>query len=108
VIEFARGDERSSYYFSLLPEGEMPSYRNIHLGSWEQDKKGWRYLYQDAYLTSWAMINDRWYLFGMDGYMKTGWQEYKGAWYYLNPDNGVMMTNCTIDGFQLDGSGMRV
>ena len=54
------------------------------------------------------MINDRWYLFGMDGYMKTGWQEYKGAWYYLNPDNGVMMTNCTIDGFQLDGSGMRV
>lgn len=108
VIEFARGDERSSYYFSILPEGEMPSYRNIHLGSWEQDKKGWRYLYQDAYLTSWAMINDRWYLFGMDGYMKTGWQEYKGAWYYLNPDNGVMMTNCTIDGFQLDGSGMRV
>ena len=89
MIEFARGDERSSYYFSLLPEGEMPSYRNIHLGSWEQDKKGWRYLYQDAYLTSWAMINDRWYLFGMDGYMKTGWQEYKGAWYYLNPDGSM-------------------
>ena len=39
VIEFARGDERSSYYFSLLPEGEMPSYRNIHLGSWNRIKR---------------------------------------------------------------------
>ena len=28
------------YYFMLLPEAEMPSYRNIHLGSWEKDKKG--------------------------------------------------------------------
>lgn len=108
VIEFARGDERKSYYFMLLPEADMPPYRNIHLGSWEQDKKGWRYLYQDNYLTSWAMINDSWYFFGMDGYMKTGWQEYKGSWYYLNTDNGVMMTNCTIDGYQLDGSGIRI
>ena len=25
VLEFARGDERRSYYFMLLPEAEMPS-----------------------------------------------------------------------------------
>jgi glucan-binding YG repeat protein len=28
-----------------------------------------------------------------------------GALYYLNPSDGVMMTNCTIDGRRLDGSG---
>ena len=40
--------------------------------------------------------------------MKTGWQEYKDDWYYLNPDNGVMRVDCTIDGYQLDRSGKRV
>ena len=37
--------------------------------------------------------------------MKTGWQEYKDDWYYLNPDNGVMRVDCTIDGYRLDRSG---
>lgn len=74
---------------------------------WEmgKDVKGWRYQYQGEYLTSWAKINDKWYLFGMDGYMLTGWQDSMGALYYLNPSDGVMMTNCTIDGRRLDGSG---
>ena len=31
--------------------------------------RGWRYLYQDEYLTSWALINDKWYFFNTDGYM---------------------------------------
>ena len=43
-----------------------------------------------------------------DGYMKTGWQEYKGDWYYLNPDDGVMRVDCTIDGYRLDRSGKRI
>jgi len=37
--------------------------------------------------------------------MLTGWQDSMGALYYLNPSDGVMMTNCTIDGRRLDGSG---
>ena len=37
-----------------------------------------------------------------------GWQEYKGDWYYLNPDDGVMRVDCTIDGYRLDRSGKRV
>lgn len=40
--------------------------------------------------------------------MKTGWLEYKGQWYYLDPENGVMQTNRTIDGYQLDSSGVRI
>lgn len=54
------------------------------------------------------MINDKWYFFSTDGYMKTGWLEYKGQWYYLDPENGVMQTNRTIDGYQLDSSGVRI
>ncbi|MFR8757455.1 MAG: hypothetical protein ACLVG5_11740, partial [Clostridium sp.] len=50
-------------------------------------------------------INEKWYLFGADGYMLTGWQESMGHTYYLNLSDGVMMSNCTIDGRRLDGSG---
>ena len=107
VVEFCYGDDREEIYFTLLPEEDMQKYRNILLGKWEKDAKGWRYLYQGGYLTSWAQINERWYLFGTDGYMKTGWQEYKGQWYYLNPSDGVMRSSCTIDGYELDASGAR-
>ena len=99
------GLKEGEHYPVVRPETDMAAYRNIHLGKWEKDVKGWRYQYQGEYLTSWAKINDKWYLFGMDGYMLTGWQDSMGALYYLNPSDGVMMTNCTIDGRRLDGSG---
>lgn len=108
VVELSYGDARKTFYFMLFPEEEMADYRNIHLGKWEQESRGWRYLYQGNYLTSWALINDKWYLFDMDGYMKIGWQEYKGKWYYLDLSNGVMKSNCTVDGYQLDSSGARI
>lgn len=105
MVEFSTEDERKEYYFTAVPESDMAGYRNIHLGKWEKDVKGWRYLYQGDYLTSWAKINEKWYLFGADGYMLTGWQESMGHTYYLNLSDGVMMSNCTIDGRRLDGSG---
>lgn len=108
IVEFCYEDKKESRYFMLLPEEEMRTYRNILLGKWNKDTRGWKYLYQEEYLTSWALINDKWYLFGTDGYMKTGWQEYKDQWYYLDPENGMMRANCTIDGYQLNGSGARV
>lgn len=108
MVEFSTEDERKEYYFTAVPESDMAGYRNIHLGKWEKDIKGWRYLYQGDYLTSWAKINEKWYLFGADGYMLTGWQESMGHTYYLNLSDGVMMSNCTIDGRRLDGSGACV
>ena len=93
IVEFCYQDKKESRYYMLLPE---------------EDMGGWRYLYQDEYLTSWAMINDKWYFFGTNGYMKTGWLEYKGQWYYMDPENGVMQTNRIIDGYQLDSSGVRI
>ena len=86
----------------------MNEYRNLLLGKWVRHNSGWQYQYQDGNLTSWALINGKWYYFGTDGFMKTGWQEYKGQWFYLDPETGVMRSNCTIDGYVLDNSGVRI
>lgn len=107
VVEFCYGAARSPLYFSVLPADEMDTYRNMILGKWKKGAQGWRYQYQNSILTSWALINDNWYYFGDDGYMKTGWQDYKGDMYYLNPGNGVMRADCTIDGHHLDSRGRR-
>ena len=108
MVEFEWENTRKTYYFSLYPENEMDEYRNLHLGKWEQDNKGWRYRYDGEYLTSWVQVEDTWYYMGPDGYMVTGWLEYKGDWYYLDPTTGAMRTNCTVDGFKINGSGIRV
>ena len=108
MVEFEWENTRKTYYFSLYPENEMDEYRNLHLGKWEQDNKGWRYRYDGEYLTSWVQVEDTWYYMGPDGYMETGWLEYKGDWYYLDPTAGAMRTNCTVDGFKINGSGIRV
>lgn len=108
MVEFTYGEARDVRYIMLLPEEDMRVYRNLLLGQWVKESKGWSYQYQDENLTNWACINEKWYYFGTDGIMFTGWKEYKGKWYYLDPENGVMRTNCTIDGFKLDSSGVRI
>ena len=76
--------------------------------NWEQTVRGYRYKYQDDYLKSWGLINGQWYLFNDEGYMQKGWQQYKGDWYFLDRESGLMRTNCTIEGYEIDGSGVRV
>ena len=70
--------------YTSFPEEDMNAYRNILLGKWKKETRGWKYEYQDEVLTNWALINEKWYYFGADGYMKTGWQDYKGDVYYLS------------------------
>ena len=41
---------------------------------------------------AWRYINNKWYYFREDGVMKTGWVEYQGRWYYLNNENGDMVS----------------
>ncbi len=107
MVELSYEGESKEVYFNLVPEGDIGEYQNLLLGKWERDTRGWKYNYQGTYLTSWAQINEKWYLFGEDGYMKTGWQEHRGNWYYLDPNNGVMRTSCTIDGYEVDERGVR-
>ncbi len=108
MIELCRGDERSRFYFSVFPEEEMAEYRRFYLGNWEQDGRGYRYRYREEYFVSWAYLKDAWYYFGKDGYMLTGWQQYKGNWYYLDRVSGAMKSSCVVDGYRLDENGVRL
>lgn len=60
-------------------------------GNWQSDENGWRITGKDGnspanqwVYTDWKGSND-WYFFDEKGYMVTGWFEYKGNKYYLNP-----------------------
>ena len=108
TLQFTYGDQSKTYYFIMVPEDDMDQYRNVLRGNWEQSVRGYRYKYQDDYLKSWGLINGQWYLFNDEGYMQKGWQQYKGAWYFLDRSSGQMRTNCTVDGYEIDGSGVGV
>ena len=72
---------------------------------WMQNSTGWWYTEGNSWATGWRQINNQWYYFDTTGYMKTGWlQDTDGKWYYLNND-GSMMTNSKINGYQLDSNG---
>lgn len=64
-------------------------------GTWRQDTDGWWFEYTTGGYAKdeWVYIadilgNGNWYLFGKDGYMLTGWQQYDGQWYYLGMSTG--------------------
>lgn len=60
-------------------------------------------------MTEWQMINGAWQYFGNDGHMATGLIEVGGVSYYLNPDNGQMVSDTTLTigdvTYHADGSG---
>ena len=106
---------------------------------WMKDAKGWWLRYSDgtwpmgrAGAYHWEKINGRWWTFGADGYissgwiydtiyqgwfymdenqgMLTGWQFIDGKWYYLNPNSdgtaGIMYTKRrTPDGWYVKEDG---
>lgn len=90
---------------SLIAFNPTGAYANAR---WRNDSVGWWYMQDDGWgAKGWIQTNGKWYYLGTDGYMKTGWQQYNGQWYYLNSD-GSMATNTTIDGYQIDNSGVWV
>lgn len=82
-------------------------------GKWIQDEKGWWYGSTgpagNYAVSAWERIDNEWYYFDENGYMKTGWVETDGKRYYLDLESGAMLhdTEATIDGFkyQFDSSG---
>lgn len=83
---------------------------------WVHNHKGWWYRLSDGgFAKGWRKclwskekVNGSWFLFGDDGYMKTGWQKVNGKWYYLDPDTGAMRTGWIfVNGiwYYLDDSG---
>ena len=80
-------------------------------GKWMQDAKGWWIQYADGSYpkNEWKLLpwnnTTAWYFFDDAGYMKTGWLNHNGKWYFLSTVSdgslGAMKTGWlqdTIDG----------
>ena len=59
--------------------------------AWKQDSIGWWNTEGNSYSVGWRSINNTWYYFGSDGYMKTGWINDNSTWYYTD-NSGTMKT----------------
>lgn len=46
-----------------------------------------------------------WRYFDEDGYLKRGWIEHNGDWYYLDDLDGDMVTNAQVQGYYLGSDG---
>ena len=59
-------------------------------GKWMQDAKGWWMQYSDGSYpkNEWKLLpwnnTTAWYFFDEAGYMKTGWLNHSGNWYFLS------------------------
>lgn len=77
---------------------------------WKEDSAGYWYSDGSSYYTGWKEIDNKWYDFGSDGYMRKGWIQDGGAWYYLQ-DNGSMVTGSTTIAnktYEFDNNGKWV
>ena len=74
---------------------------------WRHDSKGDWYTESDSYATGWRYIEHfggySWYLFGEDGYVKKGWFQDGGNWYYGCP---FITTDRYVDGYYLNRDGI--
>ena len=76
--------------------------------AWKQDSNGWWNTEGNSYSTGWKLIDNSWYYFGSNGYMKTGWINDNGSWYYLST-SGAMSTGWVNDNntwYYLNDSGI--
>lgn len=108
-------------------------------GSWVQSEKGWWFKEADGSwpANQWKQLmwngSQQWYFFDQEGYMKTGWLDWNGKWYYLHPvsdgtmghmytgwgmidglwyyfgsDGALMVNSATPDGYQTDSNGVWI
>lgn len=74
---------------------------------WIKDSAGWWYSNQNSWYIGWQLINEKWYYFDNNGYMKTGWIQTDGKWYYMY-ENGSMAKDTSINGYKLGSDGAWV
>lgn len=73
--------------------------------AWKKDNTGLRYVEGNSYITGWKNIDNNWYYFDNNGYMKTGWICDNGNWYYLY-ENGQRATLENINGYFVNSNGV--
>ena len=72
--------------------------------AWVKDSMGWWNTEGNSWSIGWRMIDNEWYYFDSQGYMKTGWIFDGGKWYYLL-ESGIMARNTNIDRYEIGDNG---
>lgn len=78
----------------------------VSMAGWQQDENGRKYQFEDGAYAADAIYpggeenEEVFYYFGPDGYVKTGWIESEGFWYYGNEDGKLVDNWQWIDGNQ--------
>ena len=78
------------------------------VGLHQVDGKQYYFSKSGAMQTSWKWFDNHYRYFESNGAMKTGWIKYKGVWYYLNPEDGIMLVGLhkvNGDHYYFDESG---
>lgn len=73
------------------PEEFMKTWKEEKIvEGWQKDATGWWYQNVDGTWSKneWKLINFHWYLFGADGYIKTGWHRWNTDQKLVDPDDG--------------------
>ena len=94
--------EQGTWYYLEDQEGIML------VGFQQVDGKQYYFSASGAMQTGWKWFDNHYRYFEANGAMKTGWIKNKGIWYYLNPEDGIMLVGLhkvNGDHYYFDESG---
>ena len=94
--------EQGTWYYLEDQEGIML------VGFQQVDGKQYYFSASGAMQTGWKWFDNHYRYFEVSGAMKTGWIKDKGVWYYLNPEDGIMLVGLhkiNGDHYYLDATG---
>lgn len=77
--------DHDMWYYLESKEGAML------VGLNQVDGKQYYFSASGAMQTGWKWFDNHYRYFESNGAMKTGWIKDKGVWYYLNPEDGIML-----------------
>ena len=94
--------DNEKWYYLESQEGIML------VGFQQVDGKQYYFSASGAMQTGWKWFDNHYRYFEANGAMKTGWIKDKGIWYYLNPEDGIMLVGLhkvNGDHYYFDESG---
>ena len=94
--------DQGTWYYLEDQEGIML------VGFQQVDDKQYYFSGSGAMQTGWKWFDNHYRYFESNGAMKTGWIKDKGIWYYLNPEDGIMLVGLhkvNGDHYYFDESG---
>ena len=76
--------------------------------AWKQDNNGWWNDKESSYSVGWENINNTWYYFNQDGYMKTGWIHWNEKDYFCDESGAMLVNTVTPDGASVGADGAKL